>query len=57
MTVHSREEQEAREPGHGDDAVLSPHLQQGELPVDQVRGQVPLGHLLASLAANARLPR
>lgn len=56
-SVHSGEEQEAGEPGHGDDAVLAAHVQQGELPVDQVRGQVPVGHLLASVAADARLPR
>ena len=39
------EEQEARQLSHSDDAVLAENVQQGELPVDQVRGQVPDGHL------------
>ena len=37
-----REEQKARKFGHGHESVQPADLQQGELPVDQVRGEVPV---------------
>lgn len=52
-----REEQEAGEPGNSNDSVQPTHVQQGELPVDQVCGQVLVRQLLPPQPQHAGLPR